>query len=219
MPARRDRTNRDARRRSLGQNFLVGRAELSRIVDAVEIQADDLILEVGAGTGSLTVAMAGAGARVIAVEADPIWASKLHSRIEAMGLAHRVEVRCEDFESMELPEPPYRVVSNPPFRLTTALMSKLLDHPERGPHRADLLLQLEVARKRAMTPPRSLRSAAWAPWWTFELGPVISRSAFRPVPRVDAALLTIHRRRSDVLPLWLAPRMRDLLRPGWSQTS
>ena len=219
MPAKRDRTNRDARRRSLGRNFLVGRAELSRIVGAVEIQADELILEVGAGTGSLTVAMASAGARVIAVEADPIWASKLHNRIDALGLAHRVDVRCEDFESMRLPEPPYRVVSNPAFGLTTALMSKLLDHPERGPRRADLLLQLDVARKRAISPPRSLRSAAWAPWWTFELGPVVSRSAFRPVPRVDAALLTIQRRRSDVLPLWLAPRMRDLLRPGWGQMS
>lgn len=113
------------------------------------------------------------------------------------------------------PSETYRVVSNPPFGLTTALFSSLFDNPAEGPSRADLVIQLEVARKRAAVPPTTLRTAAWAPWWTFQLGPVVPRSAFRPVPRVDAALLTARRRDDAVLPEWLAPLLRELLRPGW----
>ena len=110
---------------------------------------------------------------------------------------------------------PYRVVANPPFGLTTALFEKLFDTPAEGPRRADVLIQLDVARKRSVVPPASLRSAAWAPWWTFELGPTVPRTAFRPVPRVDAAVLTARRRDPAVLPEWLSPRLRELLRPGW----
>jgi hypothetical protein len=47
-----------------------------------------------------------------------------------------------------------------------------------------------------------------APWWVFELGFEVSRTSFRPVPRVDAAVLTIRRREPGVLPEWLAPEMR-----------
>jgi 23S rRNA (adenine-N6)-dimethyltransferase len=110
---------------------------------------------------------------------------------------------------------PYRVVANPPFGLTTEILSMLLDDPDRGPDRADLILQREVAVKHSQTPATSLRTAAWAPWWEFDLGPVIDRDAFRPRPSVDAAVLRIHRRRPALFPGWLAPRLRDALRPVW----
>jgi 23S rRNA (adenine-N6)-dimethyltransferase len=103
--------------------------------------------------------------------------------------------------------------------LTTALFARLFDNPAAGPLRADLLIQYEVARKRAATPPTTLRSASWAPWWTFQLGPVVPRTAFRPVPRVDAALLVVRRRYPPVLPEWLAPQLRELLRPAWNPPS
>jgi 23S rRNA (adenine-N6)-dimethyltransferase len=114
-----------------------------------------------------------------------------------------------------LPREPFRVVANPPFAITTQLLARLLDDPVQGPHRCDLILQADVVRKRAQSPPNTLRSAAWAPWWTFEAGPVIPRSAFRPIPGVDAAMLTIRRRKNPVLPTWLAPRFVETLRHGW----
>lgn len=132
------------------------------------------------------------------------------------GLADQIEILRQDFREVEWPSETYRVVSNPPFGLTTPLFASLFDNPAEGPLRADLLIQFEVARKRAAVPPTSLRSAAWAPWWAFQLGPVVPRSAFRPVPRVDTALLTARRRNPAVLPEWLAPQLRELLRPGWS---
>jgi len=215
VSARRRRTPRDARRRSLGQNFLADERAVGKLIRAVQIEPDQLILEPGAGSGALTIPLAQAGAQVIAVESDPVWVKRLTDTVIRVGLQDRIKVVRGDFRSIRLPIDPYRVVANPPFGVTTALLSRLFDDPTRGPWRADLLVQREVATKRAATPPSSLRTAAWAPWWTFELGPVIPRTAFRPVPKVDAALLTVRRRDPAVLPEWLAPGLRDLLRPGW----
>lgn len=122
----------------------------------------------------------------------------------------------DDLRKVRLPPTPYRVTCNPPFALTTALLDRLLEDPARGPERVDVLVQREVAVKRAAEPPSSLRSAAWAPWWSFELGPTVRRHAFHPVPRVDAAWLTVRKRTPAVLPAWLAPGFLDTLRQAWS---
>lgn len=219
MSAKRRRTPRDVRRRSLGQNFLVDRTEVNRLVDAIDVDPGELIIEIGAGTGALTVPLLQAGASVIAIEKDPVWARQLHEKVREKGLLDQVEIVRRDFRVTEWQSETYRVVSNPPFGLTTALFARLFDNPAVGPLRADLLIQYEVARKRAAAPPTTLRSAAWAPWWTFQLGPVVPRKAFRPVPRVDAALLVVRRRYPPVLPEWLAPQLRELLRPAWNPPS
>lgn len=219
MAGRQRRTARDQRRRTDGQNFLVDPRVVADLLARAEVLPGQLVVEVGAGTGALTLPLAHAGARVLAVERDAHWARRLRRSVGAAGLAGRVRVVETDLRRVRLPSAPYRVVANPPFSLTTALLSRLLDDPEGGPWRADLLLQREVARKRAATPPSSLRSAAWAPWWAFDLGPTVPRSAFRPVPRVDAAWLTVHRRDPPVLPTWLAADFAETLRSPWQRLS
>lgn len=216
MSARGRRTPRDQRRRTHSQNFLVDLDVVRRFLSSAELRPDDLVVEVGAGTGALTLALAQAGAQVIAIERDPVWARHLVRNLRAAGLAAQARVIEADFRQVRLPEQPYRVVSNPPFSLTTALLSWLLDDVDRGPWRADLLLQLEVARKRAIEPPTSLRSAGWAPWWTFRVGDKVDRRAFRPMPRVDAAWLTVRRREPPVLPTWLSPDFAAVLRTAWT---
>ena len=93
----------------------------------------------------------------------------------------------------------------------------LLDDPSRGPDRADLIVQADVARKHAASPPVALRTAAWSPWWEFELGAVIRRQSFRPQPSVDAAVLTIRKRSPAILPERLAPTFVERLRPAWGR--
>ncbi|CAN5387324.1 23S rRNA (adenine(2058)-N(6))-methyltransferase Erm(37) [soil metagenome] len=209
-------TPRDLRRRTHGQNFLVDQRVVRRFLSRADLRPDDLVVDLGAGTGALTLPLAAAGARVVAVERDPRWAQSLRRSVTAAGLAGRVEVVEADLRRVRLPPSPYRVVSSPPFSLTTAVLSRLLDDPEQGPWRADLLLQRAVAVKRAAEPPTSLRSAAWAPWWRFELGERVGRQAFRPVPGIDTAWLGIDKRDPPVLPTWLALGLAAALRPVWA---
>lgn len=209
-------TERDSRRRELGQNFLVDQRVVERFIRSLDVRAGELVVDLGAGTGALTLPLLDAGAEVWAVERDPVWAKRLrHSMVnsDATGNSRVIEA---DLRRLRLPRTPFRVVANPPFDLTTEILTTLLDAPDQGPQRIDLIVQREVAVKHSRLPPASLRTAAWAPWWEFHLGPTIDRGAFRPRPRVDAAALTIVRRDREVLPTWLAPRLRELLRPAWT---
>ncbi len=216
-PPRGARSAHDRRRRELGQNFLSDPRHLRRFLDGLGPVDDDLVVDIGAGRGALTIALAERGARVWAVEIDRTIADELAARVERAGLADRVRIIRTDLRRLRLPNEPHRVAANPPFGLTTELLGHLLDDPTRGPDRADLILEAAVARKHAAEPPIALRTAAWAPWWRFERGPTIPRSAFRPVPSVDAAVLRIERRRPAVLPVRLAPSFRATLRADWER--
>ena len=209
-------TGRDTRRRELGQNFLVDRHVIDRFIRSLDLRDGELVVDLGAGTGALTVPLLHAGVAVWAVERDPVWSARLRQIATRRSTPERCRVIEADLRRLRFPRPPFRVVANPPFGLTTEILARLLDVPERGPVRVDLIVQREVAVKHTRRPPASLRTAAWAPWWEFHAGPTIGREAFRPRPRVDAAVLTIVRRDPPVLPARLAPRLRELLRPGWT---
>lgn len=214
--AGRKRTERDKRRRALGQNILIRSSVVEELLERIELAPDEHVVEFGVGRGALTIPLARVGARVTAVEVDAGWADHLRRLLREQGLEERVKVVCTDLRRFRLPAPPYRVVSNVPFSASTDLLRRLLRDPRRGPERADLLLQREVARKRAAQPPTTLLSAAWAPWWAFAQGPTVPRQAFRPVPRVDGAWLEIHRRQPPLLPDWLAPEFEHTLRSVWA---
>ena len=218
MAARR-RSAADRRRRTHGQNLLVDPSVVDRLLTRLDLHEDELVVEVGPGRGALTLPLARAGVRVLAIERDRRFVAQLQQRIEQERLADRVRLRRADLREAPLPHEPYRVVANPPFALTTALLGRLLDDPDRGPTRVDLLLQWEVARKHAAEPPATLRSAAWSPWWRFELGEKVRRDAFRPVPAIDAGWLTIVRRDPPILPPSLAPGFSELLRPAWQRAT
>ena len=219
MSERPARSARDQRRRTFGQNFLVDDALVDRFLDGLGIGADDVVVDIGAGLGALTFPLARTGATVWAVEPDANWAAQVVAGAHRLDLTDRIRVIPSTVERLRFPRVPYRVVANPPFGRTTAILSMLLDEPATGPTRADLLLEQAVARKHAAEPPRALRTAAWSPWWTFELGLPVPRTAFRPRPRVDTAVLTIRRRSTPLLPERLAPEFLEALRPLWVRTT
>jgi 23S rRNA (adenine-N6)-dimethyltransferase len=194
---RRPRTARDARRRAHGQNFLASRRLAATLVREAGIGPADLVLEIGAGRGVLTAELARRARAVIAVELDSVWAEQLRARFRARG---NVEILRGDAVRVPLPTEPFRVIANVPFNITTALLRRLLDPSRSQLQRADLIVQKEVAGKRAGRP-SNLLSAAWSPWYRFRQGRTIPRTAFRPVPRVDAAVLVVGRRRVPLLPL------------------
>jgi 23S rRNA (adenine-N6)-dimethyltransferase len=207
------RTPRDERRRRLGQNFL--RADLAEaLVADAAFSPGDLVVEIGPGQGACTFALARRGVRVIALEKDPAWASVLRREVRRKGLRNVTVVRGDALDA-RLPQRPFRVFGSLPFGSTTAILRRLLGDPGGPLERAEVVVQWEVARKRAATPPTTALSTAWAPWWTFEVGRRIPATAFRPVPRVDAALLHVSRRQPPLLPVRLAAAYVDFVERGW----
>ena len=195
MAGKRSRTARDARRRTLGQNFLRNRGLAVRLVRDARIAGDDLVVELAAGTGILTGELARRARRVVAVELDPEWARRL---LDSFAAVENVLVAQGDALQFPLPQEPYRVVANLPFGRTTAFLRHLLDDPESALVAADLIVQHEVARKRARNR-GTLLTLSWAPWFEFSLGRRIPASAFRPSPAVDAAVLRVRRRPQALL--------------------
>jgi 23S rRNA (adenine-N6)-dimethyltransferase len=171
------------------------------------------VVEIGAGSGVCTEALARRGVELVAVELDPVFAARLRARAPSLG--GRVRVVEGDFLALPLPARPFRVFGALPFARTTDVLRRLLDDPRLPLARADLVVQWDVARKRAAAPPDTLRGAAWAPWWEFRLGPRIPAAAFRPVPRVDAGVLVVVRRERPLLPCAMAPAFARFVRGSW----
>jgi 23S rRNA (adenine-N6)-dimethyltransferase len=186
--------DRAVRRRVLSQNFLVDRRAIEMLVDGSGVGDGDLVLDIGAGNGLIGEALARRGARVVAVERDPALARRLRARF---GSGSAVSVVEADVLGMQLPGEAFRVVANIPFGITTKILRRLLGTA--GLTRADLIVQAEVARKRGARGRGTLLNACWEPWFEFGTGARIPAAAFRPRPRVDAAVLIVVRRDPPLL--------------------
>jgi 23S rRNA (adenine-N6)-dimethyltransferase len=173
-------------RHEYGQNFLHDRGVVDAIVQTVA-RTDGPIVEVGAGDGALTCALQKLGRPLTAIEVDPRRAARLVSRTTA-----GTRVVQTDFLNYPLPHEPHVIVGNLPFHLTTAVLRRILHGP--GWTDAVLLVQWEVARRRAAIGGATMMTAQWWPWFEFGLVRKVSASSFNPRPSVDGGLLTISRR-------------------------
>jgi 23S rRNA (adenine-N6)-dimethyltransferase len=209
----RRRTIRDERRRRLGQNFL-GPELAERFVAEAALRPGELVVEIGPGAGALTRALARRGVDVVAVELDPVWARRLRERARAWGPG-AVRVIEQDFLRFPFPKWPFRVVGSVPFGDTTAILRRLLDDPTTPLERVDVIVQWEVACKRAAEPPSTRISLGWVPWWTLRLGRRIPSDGFTPTPGVDAGVLVVTRRGPPLLPAALAASWTDFLHAHW----
>ena len=181
--------DRAVRRRVLSQNFLVDHRAIDALVDGSGIGHGDLVLDIGAGNGLISAALARRGAVVQAIERDPALAARLRAKFATWPSVTVVEA---DVLAMPLPAEQFRVVANIPFGITTQILRRLLDKD--GLARADMIVQAEVARKRGPRGRGTLLNACWEPWFEFGTGARIPAAAFRPRPRVDAAVLMVTRR-------------------------
>jgi len=188
------------RRQRFAQHFLRSAPLAAELVGRAEIHNDECVVEFGAGHGALTAALATRAHHVLAIEIDETLVDALSRRFATTAA---VTVVHGDALEVPLPATPYRVMANVPFNRTTAILRRLLETPNGALVRADLLVQWEVARKRARVesgPPLDLLGAVWGPWWTFARGRRLPASLFRPSPSVDAGVLTVTRRSPALLP-------------------
>ena len=138
------RVRERARRAELGQHFLAGAWLAAELVEQAGVGAGDLVVEIGAGTGVLTEALARRAGRVVAVEYDPRLAERARGRLAGFG---NVRVVTADALALPMPRRPFRVVANPPFGSTAAILRRLLGDPRTRLERADLVLQEQAARR------------------------------------------------------------------------
>ena len=198
---------RPARR---SQHYLATRRLAVEIVEAADLSSSDLVVELGAGFGRLTEALVERAGEVVAVELDPSLAARLRARLGARD--GRLRVVEADLLTAPLPSRPYRVVANPPFHLTAELLARLLDSPGSHLERADLVLGWGAALSLTAVHPPARRPLRWLPWWEFVLVRRIPAAAFQPPPGSDAALVSIRRRRTPLLPAERAAAYRHWLR-------
>ena len=160
------------------------------------------MVDLGAGTGRLTAELARSARRVIAVELDPHLVERLRGRWA------NVEVLEADAREVELPREPFRVVANLPFHGTTEILRHLLDDPRVPLVRADLVVEWGVGVKRALPWPSTVNGAVWGAWYSTRLSRRLPRTAFRPAPSVDAAVLVFERRSQPLVPAHRAAAYR-----------
>jgi 16S rRNA (adenine1518-N6/adenine1519-N6)-dimethyltransferase len=182
------------------------RANIERIVSAVSPRPDELLLEIGAGSGEMTVPLATAGAgRILAIEPDPHLSERLRQSVAKKSLT-QVEIIEDDFLSLDLPEllaaraeQRARVVGNLPYSMASPILINLLSTREQLSDMT-LMFQLEVA-ERLIANPRTkaygvltvFAQQATSPEILFRIPP----RAFWPRPKVQSALVRFSFRRDD----------------------
>ena len=155
------------------------------------------MLDLGAGGGVLTRALADAGARVRAVELDPAALRQLRARF---GDDPRVEVVEGDATVVRLPDEPFAVVANLPFAAGTGILRRLLSEPHVELTQLDAIVEWGLAAKRIAVWPSTVLGCTWGAWYELGLVRRVPRACFAPPPSVDAALFRAIRRPEPLVP-------------------
>jgi len=183
--------------KKLGQNFVVDANTVRKIVHVARVTADDHVVEVGPGLGSLTLAILETGAPVTAVEID----GRLAERLPRTAAAHGVPdgalavIAADALRVTELPGDPDVLVANLPYNVSVPVLLHFMEHFS-GIRRGVVMVQAEVGERLAAPPGSKIYGApsvkaAWYGSW--RLAGTVSRQVFWPVPNVDSVLVAFDR--------------------------
>ena len=186
--------------KTLGQNFVIDPNTVRRLVRTAGVGADDVVVEVGPGLGSLTLGLLPEVARVVAVEIDPVLAAQLPLTVAERlpHLAERLEVVEQDaLRLTDVPGPaPTSFVANLPYNVAVPVLLRLLEHLP-SLRTGLVMVQAEVA-DRLVAPPGSRTygvpsvKAAW--YADVRRAGSVGRTVFWPAPHVDSGLVAFTRR-------------------------
>ncbi len=191
--------------RDMGQNFLVDAAALASIVEAAELSASDLVIEVGPGLGVLTWELLQRAGRVVAVELDPRLAERLRSEFAAESRLHLLEgdiltwPPANILAAADQTGRPYKLVANLPYAITAPVLRHFLESGA-PPQIMVVLVQWEVAERilargsHADRPRYSVLAHAIQFYAAADMVGRIPAESFWPAPAVDTAILRLQHR-------------------------
>lgn len=180
-------------KKSLGQHWLKSQKALKQIIEAGDIRANDLVLEIGPGEGALTERLVFVADKVLAVEKDRSLIATLEEKF-AEGIAqNRLEIIEGDILTWnpEVLKKPYKLIANIPYYITGAIIEKFLSI-QNQPGLMVLLMQKEVAERIVSRDGKeSILSIAVKAYGTPSIIAKVPPGAFAPAPTVDSAILLI----------------------------
>lgn len=213
--ARRPHDTPQAKRR-FGQNFLVDRNILEKIVAAAGISAGGRVIEIGPGRGALTRELIRSGAEIWAVEIDRDLQADLANEFAEEEGFHLVGGDILQTRLADITTAPFKVVGNLPYNISTVILERLISERELFTD-AVLMFQREVADRilaRENTPDRGFLSviaqAAFEITKAFEIGP----GAFRPQPKVWSSVVRLIPKEQNIFD---REEVRELVSKGFSQ--
>jgi len=176
--------------KGLGQNFLVNKGAVKRVINAADIKPDEVILEVGPGLGALTEELAKKAKKVIAVEKDRKMVEILKETLKGF---ENIEIVQGDILKLRLKIPkPYKIVANLPFHLTAPVVRKFLETAKKNPQHMILVVQKEVGQRIcSKVPDMNLLAVSVQFYAEAKIIDYIPRKSFWPRPKVDAAIIKI----------------------------
>ena len=205
-------------RKRFGQNFLRDQHVLDRIIAAADFQEGDRILEIGPGPGALTSRLLATGLPVLAVEIDRDLGAALQARDEI-----NLDVKIGDVLRLDwtdlLQNPPYKLVANLPYNISSQILFKVLDH-RHAFSRLVLMFQKEVGDRLLAeegTRNYGILSALIQPWFQIERVVKVSPGAFHPPPKVDSVVLCLQPLSEPRLVLHDEALYRNLVKGAFAQ--
>jgi len=181
-------------KKSFGQNFLMDQQVVEDLINAAEIRSENTVLEVGAGTGTVTRALARRAGKVIAVELDRDLIPTLKENLKDFPNVEIVNADILQYIDTlkQTPNPTtFNVVGSIPYQITSPLIHRLLVMKQR-PKAIALIVQKEVAEKIVAAPPRATYLSNFvANFGEAKIIKIIKPGSFRPQPKVESAIIRI----------------------------
>ena len=186
-------------KKRFGQNFLVDGNIINRIVSSINPQPDDRLLEIGPGFGAITKPLLQCVTEMDVIELDRDVIPELEKNCAGSGMLHVhscdvLKFDFSDFFKQDIARRKLRIIGNLPYNISTAVLFRCL-HYRHVIHDMHFMLQKEVVERIAASPQQHAtygRLSVMMQTW-FEVSPLFTVSAqcFRPVPKVESAILRL----------------------------
>lgn len=198
-----------------GQNFVVDPNTIEKVVSVAGVDPQDRVLEIGAGAGSLTLALARVAARVTAVEIDARLVAALRGVVAGLDNVDVIEADALRLDLAALGA--NRLVSNLPYNIAASVVLRVLEETPQISTQT-VMTQKEVGERLAArpgSPAYGLPSALVAYWGRARVAARVSRNAFYPVPNVDSVVVVVER--NPILPDVDRERLFAVIRAAFGQ--